>query len=146
MLLLLALVAGLEGLGWSHPLQAIGARTAGAGVDGGPTAVALGALLHLLASAGLGLLFAALLPDDFPIPSAIAAGGGFGLFAAGFMMTVVAPAVSPELRSAVQPVGGSWVNGHVLFGCVLGAVLSALRRGPGSRPTRLAGTMPGRGP
>lgn len=125
MLVPLALVAGLEGLGWLHPVEAIGATAA---APGSPAALAAGLLLHALASSVFGLIFAAILPDGFPPASAVAVGGGYGLVVAGTMMTAVVPAVSPAFRSAVQPVGGSWVVAHVLFGTALAYTLVRWRR------------------
>lgn len=128
MLAFLALCAGVQGLGWLHPLESIGATLVDAGASSG-AAVAAGALLHAVASAAFGIGLAALLPESFPRGSSVGVGVAYGLFAAGFMMSLVVPAVNPAFRAAVQPVGGSWTIGHAVFGATLGLALSVRRRG-----------------
>lgn len=143
MFVVVALSASLEGLGWLHPLEAIGATLVGAGTSGGAAAVAAGALLHAVASAVFGVGLAAVLPDDFPPVSAAVVGGVYGLFIAGLMMTLVVPAVNPAFRALIQPVGGSWTIGHVGFGTILGLALT-LRRWASSRAMKRAASVAGR--
>ena len=58
----LALCARAIGLGWLHPLEAIGATT---GATGG-AAITSGAALHAVVSVSFGIPFAAILPRGFP--------------------------------------------------------------------------------
>ena len=136
-----ALSAGVEGRGWLHPLEALGATLMGAGTSGA-AAVAAGALLHAVASAVFGVGLAAVLPDDFPPVSAATVGGAYGLFIAGLMMSLVVPAVNPGFRALIQPVGGSWTIAHVGFGTTLGLALT-LRRRASSRAMKPAASGAG---
>jgi hypothetical protein len=131
MLVFLMLAGGLAGLGWLHPLESIGATVV---TSGGPVAIAAGALLHAVASIAFGVCLAAVLPAGFPPGSAAAAGIAYGLAVAGIMMSLVVPAVNPAFRAAVQPVGGSWTVGHVVFGATLGLTLALRHRVPASAP------------
>ncbi len=128
MLVFLMLCSGLEGLGWLHPLQSIGATLVGGGTQSVAATVTTGALLHAVASVVFGVGLAAVLPADFPPGSATTVGGAYGLLTAGIMMSLVVPAVSPPFRDAVQPVGGSWTIGHVVFGATLGLTLALRNR------------------
>lgn len=128
--LFLMLVAGAGGVSWGHPLRVIGTAFAGAAsLDGGAGAVALGAFLHALTSAVLGLAYAAIVPRGLPRVSGAVVGLGYALFAMAIMTSLVVPAVGPAFATAAQPAGGTWVVGHALFGVVLG-----LYWGPGRRP------------
>jgi len=142
MFLVVALSAGIEGLGWLHPLEAIGTTLVGAGTSGGAAAVAGGALLHAVASAVFGVGLAAVLPDDFPPVSAAAVGGAYGLFTAGLMMSLVVPLVNPAFRALIQPVGGSWTIGHIGFGATLGLALT-LRHWASRRAIKRAASVAG---
>jgi len=120
-----ALEAGMDPL---HPLRVIGSTFGGPeALEGGGGVVAFGAALHLTTSALFGVVLAALIPRDFPSGCAIGVGAAYGLFTLGVMMSVVVPAVNPLFRPEMQPVGGSWVIAHVLYGLALGFV-PALRR------------------
>ncbi len=141
MFVVVALSAGVERLGWLHPLEAIGSTLVGAGTSGA-AAIAAGALLHAVASAVFGVGLATVLPDDFPPVSAAAVGGAYGLFTAGLMMSLVVPAVNPAFRALIQPVGGSWTIGHVGFGTTLGLALT-LRHRASSRAMKRAASVAG---
>ncbi|MBI5068755.1 MAG: hypothetical protein HZB56_10985 [Deltaproteobacteria bacterium] len=140
MLVSLSITAAATGLGWLQPLEAIGGTFAGGALPGGAAAVAGGLVLHALVAALLGILFASALPDDFPLTSSVTVGAGYGLFVAGFMMSVVVPTVAAEFRSLAQSTGGAWVLAHGLFGGALAYALTRLRRGTAPRP--LAGQAP----
>ena len=136
MLALLALCAGATGLGWLHPIGAMGATIGTSGTG----AVVAGTALHLAVSGVLGIPLAAVLPDDFPPGSAAVVGAAYGILVAAVMTSLVVPAVSPGFRTAIQPAGGSWTLGHVVFGATL-AVALALRR----RASLRAAERPGAG-
>lgn len=142
MLALLSVCAAFAGLGWLQPLAAIGA-TAVSGAPGGLMAVVAGLVLHAVVSAGFGVAFAAVLPDDSPGTSAVSVGIGYGLFVAGLMQSLVVPAVSPEFRGAAQPIGGSWVVAHGLFGGALAFALVRRRRATSHLPDEAAASRPG---
>lgn len=128
MLVVLAVSTRLAGLGWVHPLEAIGTTLVGPGAAGGAAAIAAGLFLHAVTSAGFGIALALILPDDFPPVSAATVGGACGLCAAGLMMSLGTPAVNPDFRSSIQSVGGSWTIAHVAFGVTLGLALTVRRR------------------
>ena len=132
MAVFLAMAAAAAGLPALRPLTAIGATFVGPEALGTAGAVLYGATLHLLTSAVLGLAFAAMVPRDFPVGCAAVVGSGYSSFVLGVMMSFVVPAVNPLFRTEMQPLGGSWVIAHALFGATLGAVL-ALRWRLGSR-------------
>ena len=122
-----AAAAGMDPL---QPVRAIGTTFAGPeALRGGAGIVAWGLLLHAATSAAFGLLFVGLFPvDQSPLGAAVL-GAGYAMFVLGLMAAGVVPVASPAFRPAVQPLGGTWVVAHALFGCVLG--LAAAR--PGSR-------------
>lgn len=129
MLALLSASAAAAGLGWLQPLEAVGTTIAGGVLPAGPAALIAGLALHGLIAALLGVPFASVLPDDFPATSSVTVGVGYGLFVAGIMMSVVVPAAATGFRDQAQPMGGTWVCAHGLFGAALAYVLSQLRRG-----------------
>jgi hypothetical protein len=116
MALYLVLLAGASGMTWLLPLQAIGATMVG---SGGPAQAVAGALLHALLSAAFGLLYAAIFPRDYPPPCALVVGAGYALFVLAIMASVVVPEANPSFRGAMQPIGGTWVVAHALFGATL---------------------------
>jgi hypothetical protein len=116
-----AISATEQGLSALHSLEVIGASLVGPEALGGAGKIAFGAVLHLLTSAAFGIVFASILPRDFPAASAIGAGVGYALFALMFMMILVVPWANPGFRWGMQAIGGSWVVGHAVFGVALGA-------------------------
>jgi hypothetical protein len=95
--------------------------------DGASTKLTFGALVHLGASIGWGILLAAIVPRDFPTASALGVGVGLALLALMFMMSLVVPWANPAFRSGMQDIGGSWVIAHAVYGLVLG-MAPAFRR------------------
>lgn len=141
MLAFLMFASGLAGLGWLHPLESIGVTLVAEGTARGVATVSAGALLHAVASIAFGVCLAAVLPAGFPPGSAAAAGVAYGLAVAGVMMSLVVPAVNPAFRAAIQPVGGSWTIGHVVFGATLGLTLALRHRVPAREPGRRAAAV-----
>jgi len=115
----LTIAAGVAGMAALAPLKAIGLTFAGPGALAEGSAL-LGLALHALVSAVLGIVYFAVFPRDLPPGCAAVVGGGYAMFALGIMATVVVPTVNAPFREAMQPIGGSWVVAHVLFGVALG--------------------------
>lgn len=124
--LLAAAAAGMDPL---LPMKAIGATFVGPeALRAGAGIVAWGVLLHAATSAAFGVLFVALFPLDLRPLGAGVLGAGYAMFVLGVMAAGVAPAVNAHFRAAAQPMGGSWVVAHVIFGCALGLSAARLAR------------------
>jgi hypothetical protein len=95
-----------------------------------------GVFLHLGVSALVGVIFAMILPRDFPAGSAAFLCVGFAFGVMGFMTSVVVPAVNPVLEDSFHGVGGSWVIAHTMFGMTAGYVCQRLRQGVAVRAGR----------
>lgn len=131
--LFMAAVAAAGGDGALAPLRAAGATFRG---EGGSVAagVAWGLLLHLAAGAAVGIVFAAIVPPDFPNVSAAGLGAGCSILLMALAVSLVIPQVAPVLDADMRHRGGAWILAHALFGVVLG-IAPALRRRRG-RPVR----------
>jgi hypothetical protein len=116
-----------QGMTAGHPLQVIGESFVGPEALDGAAKIAFGALVHAVTSVAFGILFAAIVPRDFPMASAIGVGVGLALLTLMFMMSLVVPWASPGFRRGMQDIGGSWVIAHAVFGVALGTN-PALRR------------------
>jgi hypothetical protein len=120
--------AAAQDLSPEYPLAIIGDTFAGSeGLDGPAARAAIGAAIHLAISAGVGVVFAAIVAPGFPTGCAMGLGAGLTLFFLGFMMSAVVPWASPDFREASHVIGGTWVIAHAVFGVTLGAA-PALRR------------------
>jgi hypothetical protein len=112
----------------AYPLAIIGDTFAGSeGLDGPAARAAIGAAIHLTISAGVGVVFAAIVAPDFPTGCAMGLGAGLTLFFMGFMMSAVVPWANPGFLEASHVIGGTWVVAHAVFGLTLG-VAPPLRR------------------
>jgi hypothetical protein len=119
----------VAGLPPSRPLELAAATFAGReALAGGPGVLVSGALLWAAVSAALGLLFATLVPRDFPFMSAAILGVGYSLVVLALAASVVLPRVDPVMREEMPAAGGSWVLAYVAFGIVLGLVPPLRRR------------------
>lgn len=87
---------------------------------GGAGATVAGVLAHGVVSAGLGVVFAAIVPRDFPAPCLAGVGVGLALLAMGFAIAVFLP---DRFVWALHAIGGSWVIAHGVYGTVLGLAL-----------------------
>lgn len=114
-----AIGAALQGDDPSLSLAAIGETLAGG--DAGALKIALGALLHLATCAAIGILFAAVVPREFPTACAAGLGVGIALFTAGAMMSTIVPWANPGFRARIQAIGGTWTIAVAAFGAALGA-------------------------
>jgi hypothetical protein len=134
----LMLAAALQGLEPLAAIEPIGATFAGAdAADGGEPSAALGVLLHLGVSALLGLLFAVVVPRDFPAKDAGVLCIAFAFVVMGFMASAIVPAVNPLLKSRFHDLGGAWVVAHAVFGFTTGSVCQLIRRGLEARAVRV---------
>ena len=125
----LILAAAATGMDALHAMRAIGATFVGPeALLGGAGSLAYGALLHAATSIAFGLLFVAILPIDLPPLGAAALGTGYAMFVLGIMASAVVPSVNPVFRAQMQPIGGSWVIAHALYGCALGLWAARLAR------------------
>jgi hypothetical protein len=120
--------AVVEGIEPFAPLEPMGATFGEAVEPGGAGSLLLGVLLHLAVSATVGLLFATVLPPDFPPGNAAFLCVGFALTVMGFMTSCVVPAANPLLEESFHGLGGSWVIAHALFGLTAGYLCQRLRR------------------
>jgi hypothetical protein len=127
MMAVAAIGAASQGIPAVHPLEVIGASFVGPEALEGPARIAFGALVHLGTSVAFGVLFAAIVPRDFPTASGIGVGVGWALFGLGFMMSTIVPWANPGFRGEMQDVGGTWVIAHAVFGGIVGTI-PALRR------------------
>ncbi len=122
------IAAKWQGVGAVHPLQVIGESFVGPeAFDSIAAKIAFGALIHLVTSLAFCILFAAIVPRDFAMASAIGVGVGSALFTLMFMMSVVVPWANPGFRRGMQDIGGTWVIAHAVFGVALG-MTPAFRR------------------
>jgi hypothetical protein len=125
-----AVVAAVSGgLSPSRPLELVAATFVGrAALDGGANMLLAGALLWAAVSAALGLLYAALVPREFPFSSSAMMGVGYSLFLVGIMTSAVLPRVNPVMRAEMPEMGGAWVLAYAVFGVALGVIPSLRRR------------------
>jgi hypothetical protein len=119
--------AANQGVSPAHPLMVIGETFVGPEALAGGPKLAFGALVHVLTSAGLGVVVVALIPREYRPACAMGLAAGLVLFAMGFMMSTLVPWVNPGLRGSFQVIGGTWVVAHVVYGVTLG-LAPALRR------------------
>ena len=96
-------------------------QSAGAGL------VALGAVLHLLTAALLGVVFTGFLARGRRGVPAVLSGIAYGCAVFVLMTFVVLPVVDSALVSRVAVMPGVWLAAHVLFGLGVGSV-QALHR------------------
>ena len=116
----MVVAAALAGLPRLHALDVLGDTFVGLERLDGAAEIAFGAAIHLLVAVVAGLAYAAVVPRDLPRTCAAVVGMGYALFLAGFMASVVLPVANPTFREGMQPLGGSWVIGTVLYGAALG--------------------------
>jgi hypothetical protein len=121
MMAILMLGAMIEGLSIAHPARVIGESLIGPDALEGAAKIAYGVFVHVGVSVVMGVVFAALVPRDFPRASAIGMGTGFALLVFMFiLMPLIVPWANPGLRDGVQGIGGTWIVGLAVFGAVLG--------------------------
>jgi polyferredoxin len=121
--------AALGELSPSHPLEVASAAFTGRDpVGAGPGGLVSGALLWALVSVALALLYAQIVPRDFPFAPAALVGAGYSWFVMALMTSVVLPWVNPLMRAAMAELGGTWVFGYAVFGILLGFIPVFRRR------------------
>lgn len=129
MMVWLAAGAALADLPPSHPLEvAASAFTTRSEGPTGPGGLALAGLSWALVSVSLALLFAPIIPRDFPFTAAALLGVGYAFLVMAIMTSVALPRLNPLMRPAMAEVGGTWVLGWAVFGIVLGSIPLFRRR------------------
>lgn len=120
--------AAVEGLTLAHPARVLGESFVDPGALDGAAKLAYGLLLHVVVSVVMGISFAALVPRDFPLASAIGIGVGYTVLVFMFiLMPLIVPWANPGFRDGMQGIGGTWIIGLSVFGTVLGTA-PGLRR------------------
>lgn len=129
MLVCAALGAAMAELPASRPLALTAAMfTDSDALDAGPGALLAGGLLWATVSVGLALLYAPLVPRDFPFVSAAVVGAAYAFFAMAVLTSAVLPRVNPAMRAGMPDFGGAWVLAYAVFGVALGLVPAFRRR------------------
>jgi hypothetical protein len=132
----LVLAAAVQGMEPWTALEPMGATFRRPVEPGGVGAMLYGLSLHLAVSALVGLLYATMLPRDFPPWSAAFLCVGFSAAVLGFMTSCIVPSANPVLEDSFHGLGGSWVIAHALFGLTAGYTCQRLRQpSGGSRRT-----------
>jgi len=94
----------------------------------GPGIIVIGVVVHLLTSAGFGVLFATLVRRDTPPGISTLAGVAFSLGIFVLMMFVVVPVVDPVMANRMALMIGTMLIMHVLYGLGLGLAPMFRRR------------------
>jgi hypothetical protein len=126
---MLAMVVALAmGQGFWTPMKLIAGTTHGVDVlIGGPGIVMWGLLLHMIVSAGYGVLFALVIPRDTRRGTALVAGLVYGALIWAFMGSLILPRFDPTMHARVAMMAGWFFLEHLLYG--VGVSLGpALRR------------------
>jgi hypothetical protein len=110
-----------------RPLALTAALFSGEGSRLGTESLVLAGLLWAAVSVALALLYAVLVPRDFPLVSAAMVGIGYVFFVLVAMTSWVLPVLNPAMRAGIQRTGGAWVLAYFVFGAALG-IIPALRR------------------
>lgn len=129
MMLALMVYSFSTGEGFFFPLQQIAATFMGVeALIGGTGTILLGAVIHLVVAAGLGLGFGLMLPPGSSDAVAASWGVAFGA-AVWLMMTfAVLPIFNPIMADRVSLYSGWWFAYHLGFGAVLGLTPSLAGR------------------
>lgn len=135
MLVCAALGAAMAELPASRPLALTAAIFTGSdALNAGPGALIAGGLLWAAVSVGLALLYAPLVPRDFPFVSAAVVGAAYAFFAMAVLTSAVLPRVNPVMRAGMPDFGGAWVLAYAVFGVALGLVPAFRRRLVAAQP------------
>ncbi|HSD20807.1 MAG TPA: hypothetical protein VLC54_12255 [Anaeromyxobacter sp.] len=112
-----------------HPLEVAAAAFTGRDpVGAGLGGLASGGLLWAVVSVALALLYAPIIPRDFPFAPAAMLGTAYSFLVMAIITSVVLPRVNPLMRAAMADVGGTWVFGYTVFGIMLGFIPVFRRR------------------
>lgn len=137
-----ALGAAMEGLTLAHPAHVLGESFVDPGALDGAAKLSYGLFVHLGVSVVMGISYAALVPRDFPLASAIGLGVGYTLLVFMFiLMPLIVPWVNPGFRGGMQGIGGTWIIGLSVFGTVLGTA-PGLRRWGAARSAPVPAARP----
>jgi hypothetical protein len=121
------------GQGFWTPMKLIAGTTHGVDVlIGGAGIVLWGLIIHMMVSAGYGVLFALVMPRSTRPGAALVAGLIYGALIWAFMGSLIVPAINPTMHARLAMMSGWFFLEHLLYG--VGASLApALRRRFGGR-------------
>ncbi len=112
--------AGMMGMGWLTPLRLIAATLYGVdALIGGSGVLLIGLIIHMMASAAFGIIFAALLPARASAGAAFGGGLLWGFFVWVIMTFAVISWLNPTMAARVSLISGAWFFEHLVFGAVL---------------------------
>ena len=120
------------GQGFWTPMKLIAGTTHGVDVlIGGAGIVLWGLIIHMMVSAGYGVLFTLVVPRSTRPGAALAAGLIYGALIWAFMGSLIVPAINPTMHARLAMMSGWFFLEHLLYG--VGASFGpALRRRFGS--------------
>jgi hypothetical protein len=111
------------------PLRMLGATFYGPeALVGGAGVMLWGLMVHMMASAGLGALFAALIGARASGGAALGWGVAYGLAVLVGMTFLVLPWANPTMFARVQLIVGAWIIGHIVFGMGVALAPALMRR------------------
>jgi hypothetical protein len=126
--------AGMTGMGFWTPLRLIAGALFGAdALTGGGGVLLAGAIIHMMASAAFGIIFAALVPRTTGGGGALALGIIYAIAVWVVMTYLVVPIVNPTMSVRIPVMAGAFWFEHVIFGAVLG-ITPGLVRSLSKRP------------
>lgn len=94
----------------------------------GSSSVAVGWLVHLVISAGYGVLFALIVPASLGVASTLGAGAGYGVVLWVIGPLVIMPAMMGMPMFTLNTTAMMSLIGHLIYGLVVAGVLIGLRR------------------
>ncbi len=112
--------AGMMGLGFLAPLRMIAAALYGVdALIGGAEVLIAGLIIHMIVSAGFGIVFAALLSPRASGGAAFGWGLLYSVVVLGIMTAGVLPWSNPTMAVRVPLMAGAWFFEHLVYGAVL---------------------------
>lgn len=143
MALVLCVQSLATGMGFWFPMQLVSGIFYGDNaILGGAGPTIVGLVVHLIASAFLGFVFALFLRPRTPTTDAVAFGLIYSIILWALRSYVVLPSFNTTLADRVSLIPGWWFLAHLSYGALLGTV-PALRQAIARRiapagPTRIA--------
>lgn len=127
--------AAANGKGFLMPLKLIAATLFSKdAMSGGAGVLLVGLMIHMMASIGWGIIFAAVMRRALSTANGIPIGAIFGIVVWAIMTFVVLPLVNPVMRQSVSMMPGAWFIEHVLFGMGVGLAPLLSERRESSAP------------
>jgi hypothetical protein len=121
--------AAMMGMGLLTPLRLIGATLFGVdALIGGGIVLMASLIIHMMVSAVLGIIFAALLPRTAGAGKAAILGVVYGIVVWAVNTYITLPIVNPTMSARIPIMAGAFWFEHVLFGAFLGTAPALVRR------------------